>query len=551
MAAATRHLGFGVTANLTYEQPYPVRAPHVDARPPDAAGASAGTSSPAISTARRAPIGLTRPDGARRPLRPGRRIHGRWSTSCGKAAGKTAPCCATARAASTPTRPRCTRCITHGKQYKVDAMHLSEPSPQRTPVLYQAGSSARGSRFAATHAECVFVNGQSKAGVREDRRRHPRPGGAARAARPTTSRCSSARPSSPAAPTREAQEKFAEYRRYASSEAALVHAAASMGIDFAQVRHRRADRDRQEPGDRLQRRGDDAQRRPAMDAAQAARPDGARQPPAAAGRLGRTASPTQLIGWTEEADVDGFNLSRTVVPECFDDFIELVVPLLQERGAYKTRVSRRHAARKAVRPCPSAVDSHGRSSPPACAETAPATRRTDAVMRVLLVPECGARRRATTHRSSAEATCSTSAPFATPWPGSAPPSTSSRAMAPRARRLHSLGGLRRDRRAAYPARLHQSQQPQQRGLPRERQLCVNVLSAEQQTLAARFATSALPIGRTLRRRALGAARDRRAGAAAMRSRRWTARSNRSLRSARIRCSSARSRRRERTALAMR
>jgi alkanesulfonate monooxygenase SsuD/methylene tetrahydromethanopterin reductase-like flavin-dependent oxidoreductase (luciferase family) len=43
-----------------------------------------------------------------------------------------------------------------------------------------------------------------------------------------------------------------------------------------------------------------------------------------------------LVGWTEEADVDGFNLSRTVVPECFDDFIALVVPVLQERGVYKT-----------------------------------------------------------------------------------------------------------------------------------------------------------------------------------------------------------------------
>ena len=48
-----------------------------------------------------------------------------------------------------------------------DAMHLCAPSPQRTPVLYQAGASARGRRFAATHAECVFVNGQKKEGVRE------------------------------------------------------------------------------------------------------------------------------------------------------------------------------------------------------------------------------------------------------------------------------------------------------------------------------------------------------------------------------------------------
>jgi alkanesulfonate monooxygenase SsuD/methylene tetrahydromethanopterin reductase-like flavin-dependent oxidoreductase (luciferase family) len=43
-----------------------------------------------------------------------------------------------------------------------------------------------------------------------------------------------------------------------------------------------------------------------------------------------------LMGWSEQAGVDGFNLSRTVVPECFDDIIELVVPILQERGVYKT-----------------------------------------------------------------------------------------------------------------------------------------------------------------------------------------------------------------------
>jgi hypothetical protein len=43
-----------------------------------------------------------------------------------------------------------------------------------------------------------------------------------------------------------------------------------------------------------------------------------------------------MVTWSEQAGVDGFNLSRTVVPECFDDFISLVVPRLQERGAYKT-----------------------------------------------------------------------------------------------------------------------------------------------------------------------------------------------------------------------
>ena len=46
-----------------------------------------------------------------------------------------------------------------GRNFKVHGCHLSEPSPQGTPVLYQAGASARGRQFAARHAECVFVTG--------------------------------------------------------------------------------------------------------------------------------------------------------------------------------------------------------------------------------------------------------------------------------------------------------------------------------------------------------------------------------------------------------
>ncbi|MFP4904922.1 N5,N10-methylene tetrahydromethanopterin reductase, partial [Paraburkholderia sp. BR14261] len=44
----------------------------------------------------------------------------------------------------------------------------------------------------------------------------------------------------------------------------------------------------------------------------------------------------ELQAWIDEADVDGFNLSRTVVPESYEDFVDLVVPELQARGRYKT-----------------------------------------------------------------------------------------------------------------------------------------------------------------------------------------------------------------------
>jgi FMN-dependent oxidoreductase (nitrilotriacetate monooxygenase family) len=44
-----------------------------------------------------------------------------------------------------------------GTSFKVRGPHQCEPSPQRVPVLYQAGSSGRGMEFAARHAEVVFM----------------------------------------------------------------------------------------------------------------------------------------------------------------------------------------------------------------------------------------------------------------------------------------------------------------------------------------------------------------------------------------------------------
>jgi hypothetical protein len=43
-----------------------------------------------------------------------------------------------------------------------------------------------------------------------------------------------------------------------------------------------------------------------------------------------------LQAWVDEADIDGFNLTRTVTPESYEDFIDLVIPELQSRGIYKT-----------------------------------------------------------------------------------------------------------------------------------------------------------------------------------------------------------------------
>jgi alkanesulfonate monooxygenase SsuD/methylene tetrahydromethanopterin reductase-like flavin-dependent oxidoreductase (luciferase family) len=44
-----------------------------------------------------------------------------------------------------------------GERYRVEGPHLPSPSPQRTPLLFQAGSSGSGLAFAAQNAEAVFI----------------------------------------------------------------------------------------------------------------------------------------------------------------------------------------------------------------------------------------------------------------------------------------------------------------------------------------------------------------------------------------------------------
>jgi FMN-dependent oxidoreductase (nitrilotriacetate monooxygenase family) len=65
--------------------------------------------------------------------------------------------------------PAKVRRIEHrGTYFQVAGPHLVEPSPQRTPVILQAGSSGRGKEFAAKHAEVVFIGGRSAEAYRQN-----------------------------------------------------------------------------------------------------------------------------------------------------------------------------------------------------------------------------------------------------------------------------------------------------------------------------------------------------------------------------------------------
>ena len=230
MAGVTTHLGFGVTSNLVYESPFLFarRMSTLDHLTGGRVGWNIVTGY--LDSAARA-IGLSgqmahddRYDLADEYMEL---VYKLWEGSWEDGAVQIN------RADGFYADPAKVHVIHHrGRQYQVDAMHLSEPSPQRTPVLYQAGSSTRGRQFAATHAECVFVNGQSKDGVKnivDDIRNQAVALG--RAANDIKVFLGATIIT--AATEAQAKEKFAEYQRYVSSEAALVHAAASMGIDFA------------------------------------------------------------------------------------------------------------------------------------------------------------------------------------------------------------------------------------------------------------------------------------------------------------------------------
>ena len=284
MAYATQHLGFGVTCNLTYEPPYTFarRMSTLDHLTKGRIGWNVVTGY--LDSAARG-MGLARAAGARQPLRRGRGIHAGGLPAVGRKLGRRRRAARSRRGGIYADPARIHRVKHDGQHYKVDAIHLSEPSPQRTPVLYQAGASARGREFAAAHAECIFVNGQFRHNVREivaDIRARAKAFGrdpydikvfvgATVVVAPTDA---------------EAQDKLAEYRDYASSEGALAHYSASVGVDFSRygpdepIRFVKHQRDALQPG------GDHgAQPRHRMDAAQAAGDDGAGQPPGADRRL--------------------------------------------------------------------------------------------------------------------------------------------------------------------------------------------------------------------------------------------------------------------------
>lgn len=226
----------------------------------------------------------------------------------------------------------------NGPFFQSEGVHLCEPSPQRTPVLYQAGASPKGLGFATRHAECIFINGPSKDAVRlyVDRIRQ---GLVEQGRAPDSVRIFTMMTVVVAPTSDEAKARLEEYRRYVSRDGAFVLLSGWSGVDFSQcdpdeqVRHVKTNA-MQTAIDRFTN-ADKNKTWTVGEMADFAGIGGAG--PVVAGSPSEVAN--EMIGWAEDTGVDGFNLAYTVMPECFVDFVDLVVPELQRRGAYKSAYS--------------------------------------------------------------------------------------------------------------------------------------------------------------------------------------------------------------------
>jgi FMN-dependent oxidoreductase (nitrilotriacetate monooxygenase family) len=221
-----------------------------------------------------------------------------------------------------------------GPYYRCSGPSLVDPSPQRTPVIFQAGMSDRGREFAAKHAEVAFVVNRNDEGMRRG----------VRDLRAKAAAASRARDEFRITPqvnvivgetVDEARAKLADFQERTSAAGYLAH---EFGRGFNPLDH--------PPSQRL----DDALAEDGL-----ARTDSGTYghgPDATIGEVIDAAADLTnerffvcsdangvadaLETWAEDFDLDGYLLRNYVHPGTVRDFGRIVVPELQRRGRYRT-----------------------------------------------------------------------------------------------------------------------------------------------------------------------------------------------------------------------
>ena len=218
-----------------------------------------------------------------------------------------------------------------GKHFTVPGIHISEPSAQRTPVIYQAGASSRGIAFAAGNAEAIFVAAPSKevlrttvSKIRDALESAGRDRYAAKIYTLITVITDST--------SEKARAKLEDYLTYTSPEGALTFMSGWMGVDLSQY-------DLDDPVENvksnaiqsvlnnLQQEKDLGRQWTVRDLATQGAIGGLG--PYMVGSGEEIAD--ELQSWVDETDVDGFNLAYAITPGTFEDIVEHAIPVLRHK----------------------------------------------------------------------------------------------------------------------------------------------------------------------------------------------------------------------------
>jgi FMN-dependent oxidoreductase (nitrilotriacetate monooxygenase family) len=222
-----------------------------------------------------------------------------------------------------------------GERFSVPGPHGCEPSPQRSPVIFQAGSSDRGRAFAAENAEAVFTSQPTADGVREyaaDLReraaafgRDPDDVAVFPGVVPVVGETEAL-----------AREKYESLLESVDTDAVLTLLSGFFDMDLSEL----------DPDRKVEHVETEAIQG-AINAFTRTDPDREWTVGEVARFAGLGSTSPVVVGtpetvadelqyWFEDVGVDGFNVKEVVRPDSLVDFVDLVVPVLRERGLLRT-----------------------------------------------------------------------------------------------------------------------------------------------------------------------------------------------------------------------
>ncbi|KAH8678281.1 luciferase-like domain-containing protein [Xylariales sp. PMI_506] len=219
-----------------------------------------------------------------------------------------------------------------GKYHNTEAWGPTHPSPQRTPVLFQAGTSKAGSAFAGKHAEAIFCGGNKPSDTAKVVK-SIREIAAANGRDPNHVKFFPQMTPIIGRTLEEAQEKYQKALANADYRGGLAKMSNYLGIDFSQY-------PLDEPFSLEGKETNGIQTMIAVltrDPSIVWTPRKIGQQMAFCGFGPMPVGTPEMIAdvmeqWVNEGDIDGFNIAYVSNPTSYEDLVDLLVPVLQERG---------------------------------------------------------------------------------------------------------------------------------------------------------------------------------------------------------------------------